>query len=813
MEMVRLLLCSFALLLMSFACNSDAGDVTYDGRSLIINGERKVLFSGSIHYPRSTPEMWPSLIAKAKEGGIDVIQTYVFWNIHERQQGKFDFSGRNDIISFIKEVQNQGLYVTLRIGPFIESEWTYGGLPIWLRDIPGIVYRSDNEPFKIEMEKWTTRIVYMMKSEKLYASLGGPIILSQIENEYKMIEPAFHERGPPYVRWAAAMAVGLQTGVPWVMCKQDDAPDPVINTCNGMKCGETFTGPNSPNKPALWTENWTSQYQVYGDKPLLRSAEDIAYQVALFIAKFRGSYVNYYMYHGGTNFGRSASAFVITSYYDEAPLDEYGSVRQPKWGHLKELHAAVKLASNPLLSGDHTNVSLGELQDAYVFQVKSGECAAFLVNKGPKDASVVFQNSPYQLPRKSISILPDCKTVAFNTAKVNAQQSTRSWQVTQKFDSTERWEEYKEAIPNFDNTVSRANTLPEQLFTTKDESDYLWYTISLKQDSNTQSKLVVQSRGHVLHAFVNGVFVGSAHGRHRNESFSLEQTVILNKGVNSLSFLSAMVGLPDSGAYLERRVGGLRKVLIEERDLSKNSWGHQVGLSGEKLEIYTDAGSSKVEWNKLGSSANQPLKWFKTHFDAPAGNDPIALNLGSMGKGEAFVNGQSIGRYWVLFQTPEGKPSQTWYHVPRAFLKPTGNLLVLLEEENGHPLKVSLDKISVAQVCGHVSETHLPPVVKWLGLKTQNQNNTRKNRDRRPKVQLSCPPKRNISKVLFASFGNPSGDCQNYSTGSCHSSISTAIVEQVCIGKRRCSILLSKNRFGDPCPGISKTLLVDAQCT
>lgn len=57
MEMVRLLLCSFALLLMSFAGNSDAGDVTYDGRSLIINGERKVLFSGSIHYPRSTPEV------------------------------------------------------------------------------------------------------------------------------------------------------------------------------------------------------------------------------------------------------------------------------------------------------------------------------------------------------------------------------------------------------------------------------------------------------------------------------------------------------------------------------------------------------------------------------------------------------------------------------------------------------------------------------------------------------------------------------------------------------------------------------------
>lgn len=116
----------------------------------------------------------------------------------------------------------------------------------------------------------------------------------QIENEYENVEAAFAERGPSYVRWAASMAVGLGTGVPWMMCKQSDAPDPVvshlvlwanhhafpriesptfavfgitifqihlqINTCNGMKCGETFLGPNSPKKPTLWTENWTQRY-------------------------------------------------------------------------------------------------------------------------------------------------------------------------------------------------------------------------------------------------------------------------------------------------------------------------------------------------------------------------------------------------------------------------------------------------------------------------------------------------------------------------------------------------------------------------
>ncbi|RWW01840.1 hypothetical protein GW17_00035093 [Ensete ventricosum] len=87
-------------------------------------------------------------------------------------------------------------------------------------------------------------------------------VTTQNENEYENVEAAFGGRGPSYVRWAASMAVGLRTGVPWMMCKQSDAPDPVvtrllINTCNGMNCGKTFLGPNSPKKPALWTENWT----------------------------------------------------------------------------------------------------------------------------------------------------------------------------------------------------------------------------------------------------------------------------------------------------------------------------------------------------------------------------------------------------------------------------------------------------------------------------------------------------------------------------------------------------------------------------
>ncbi|KAM3305791.1 hypothetical protein P3S67_012659 [Capsicum chacoense] len=66
-----------------------------------------------------------------------------------------------------------------------------------------------------------------------------------------------------------------------------------------------------------------------------------------------------------------------------------------------------------------------------------------------------------------------------------------------------------------------------------------------------------------------------------------------------------------------------------------------MGLSGEKLQLYSSEGSKSADWSSLGSS--QPLTWYKSVFDAPKGDDPVALNLGSMGKGEAWVNGQSIG--------------------------------------------------------------------------------------------------------------------------------------------------------------------------
>ncbi|KAL0546794.1 hypothetical protein IC582_016707 [Cucumis melo] len=110
-------------------------NVSYDSNAIIINEQRRIIFSGSIHYPRSTEAMWPL-------------------------------------------IQDAGLYVVTRIGPYVCAEWNYGGFPMWLHNMPGIQLRTNNQVYKNEMQTFTTKIVNMCKQANLFASQGGPIILA-----------------------------------------------------------------------------------------------------------------------------------------------------------------------------------------------------------------------------------------------------------------------------------------------------------------------------------------------------------------------------------------------------------------------------------------------------------------------------------------------------------------------------------------------------------------------------------------------------------------------------------------------------------
>ncbi|XP_030524028.2 beta-galactosidase 13-like [Rhodamnia argentea] len=820
---LAVLLASFTPVLLP-AVADEARGVNYDGRSLIINGSRELLFSGSIHYPRSTPEMWGDILQKAKEGGLNVVQTYVFWNIHEPAQGQYNFNGNYDLVKFIKMIGELGMYATLRVGPFIEAEWNFGGFPYWLREVPNITFRTDNPPFKYHMKKFTKVVIKKMKDEKLFASQGGPIILSQIENEYNNIQLAYKTQGTRYIQWAGTMAVGLKTGVPWVMCMQKDAPDPMINTCNGRNCGDTFTGPNSPDKPTLWTENWTAQYRVFGDPPSQRSAEDLAYSVARFFSK-NGTLANYYMYYGGTNFGRTASSFVTTRYYDEAPMDEYGLLREPKWGHLRDLHLALRLCKKALLWGTPSVQDLGEGLEARVYE-KPGTsiCAAFLCNNNTRlPRLTMFKGIKYYLPQRSISILADCKTVVYNTGMVVAQHSSRNYHQSETANKNLHWEMWRDNIPTTGDAPIKSKSPLELMSTTKDSTDYLWYATSIKFyrtdlpfRKDISPVLQVANLGHLMHAFVNGEYIGSGHGSNIEKSFVLQKAIELKPGLNNISLLGATVGFPDSGAYLEHRFAGVHAVTLKglntgTLDLSLNGWAHKVGLDGEKLRVYTQGGSHRVQWAKA-KGLGQSLTWYKAYFDAPEGNDPVAMQLGTMSKGMAWVNGKSIGRYWSSYLSPLEKPSQDVYHVPRAFLEPTDNLLVLLEEIGGNPEGVQILTVNRDVVCSFISESNPATVKSWKRNGGLIQNIAD---DVKPRAHLQCAEDKKIVQVEFASYGNPFGSCGSYSLGNCSAAESQKVVEQRCLGRSKCSVTVEQKNFdkaGNLCPDVSKTLAIQVRC-
>ncbi|XP_068655771.1 beta-galactosidase 15-like [Aristolochia californica] len=382
--------------------------------------------------------------------------------------------------------------------------------------MPGKVLRTDNVTFKNEMQNFTTLIVDMVKQEQLFVSQGGPIILAQIENEYKNVQTYYGETGKKYLQWCASMANSFDIGIPWIMCQQADAAVPMINTCNGWYC-DNFT-------PKMWTEKWTGWFKDWGEHDPHRRAVDVVFVVARFF-QTGGVFQNYYMYHGGTNFGRTAGGLYISTSYDYgAPLDEYGHLNQPIWGHLKPLHAVIPSRERVLTHGDNVTTDMGNGVAATV-STEEGSFVAFLCNVNmTTDATITFHGNQYLVPAWSVSILPDCSAEVYNTAKVSTPTSVKVKQPHMATDQPEqlRWlwrhERLAEVLKGWAGHDSfTASRLIDQIIVTGDASAYLWYMNPVQSDKsnpffNNVVTLRVTSSGHVLHAFFNGKIVGSQYG-------------------------------------------------------------------------------------------------------------------------------------------------------------------------------------------------------------------------------------------------------------------------------------------------------------
>ncbi len=337
---------------------------TIQGDQFLLDGKPFKVLSGELHYARIPREYWHARLKMARAMGLNTIATYVFWNVHEPSPGQFNFSGNADLVAFIKAAQEEGLYVILRAGPYSCAEWEFGGYPAWLLKDPRMstALRTNDPAFMVPVERWITRLG--QETAPLQIGHGGPIIITQVENEYgSWVE---HDSAPPdpnHTYMTHMRDLFLRAGFTASLLDTVDGGDELPN---GGVPG-VFTGVNfgvggskkemaklaafQPGKPLIVTEYWPGWFDYWGHphqtRPLQTQLDDLDYILS------HGSGINLYMFHGGTSFGFMSGANLnngnyfpqVTSYDYGAPLDESGRPT-PKFLAFRKIFAKYACQKN-----------------------------------------------------------------------------------------------------------------------------------------------------------------------------------------------------------------------------------------------------------------------------------------------------------------------------------------------------------------------------------------------------------------------------------------------------------------------------------
>jgi hypothetical protein len=688
----------------------------FDARSLIIDDERKLILSGAVHYPRSTPEMWPEILRKSKRAGLNCIDTYVFWEAHEPEEGRYDFSGRYDLGRFLDLCHAEGLYVILRLGPYVCAEWNFGGLPWWLITKKGLVTRTYNKPFMKAVSGWMHELGRRFGDRQ--HTRGGPIILVQVENEYDLVRARYGKDGPRYLEWCEREARRAGWEVPQVMCL--GASRRAIATLNGFDVGKNVAKLRRarPRQPALWTEHWPGWYDTWGTPHHRRKADAIAYEAIRFVAE-GGSGINFYMWHGGTNFGRDSMYLQTTSYDFDAPLDEYGALTD-KGRHLSELCAFLRDRESSLLSGTRgARRRLAKDRKGELFAVEVADrqrALDLLVNGTGSTKKVLSGKAHIEVPAAGAAVVEH--------AKGSSRCVYRSWVVRRT--RPEPWVDAglplswsSEIEPMPGERASPLSLAPvrlphNMLLATRDETDYGWYAAVLEapREGKARLRLRVGDRASV---WLNGVYQDTLPARLYEwrvgaKSFDSVFDLRLTRGANLLHVLVSSLGMVKGDWMIGRPQStewkGIRGAWLGDAKL-RARWS----FAPLTLRVPVQLGARGSPAALLAKKNAPRLAWYRADFvlskKALAERVPLAFSPGQLQKGQLWLNGHELGRYWQLpakhevvkgdkwllpYVTfdPPGKPAQLRYHMPHEWLKSGENVLVAFEEEGGIPLKSTL---------------------------------------------------------------------------------------------------------------------------
>lgn len=439
---MKLSLCALAALVASAAANVP-GTFSYNRTDFLLNGHPYQIIGGQMDPQRIPRDYWGQRLKMAKAMGLNTIFSYIYWNNLEPTPGQWDFGDRNDIFQFFRLAQKEGLYVVLRPGPYICGEREWGGFPGWLNTIPGMAVRQNNKPFLDASRKYIDRLGKELR--RLQITQGGPIIMTQLENEYgsfagdkeylkamaDMLRDNFDLKlytndggGKSY------LDKGTLTGV---LAETDGDPKVGFAARDKYVTDPTMLGPQIDGEYyTTWIDTWGSNYthQMYSgnEKDMNQVTSDLDWILS------GGHSFSLYMFHGGTNWGfengaiwlNNAANAVTTSYDYGAPLDESGRPTElyhrirttiakhvPK-GSIPDIPDAGKLATVPKFNlrpvtglfetqrdvekktADHP-ISMDALDQVlgfvlYDHEVKEDAEGTLTVGDQPRDRVIVYVN-------------------------------------------------------------------------------------------------------------------------------------------------------------------------------------------------------------------------------------------------------------------------------------------------------------------------------------------------------------------------------------------------------------------------------------